>query len=123
MRWASGDGVSPSVAGLTPVRQGWPRCGAVWRGLATADDLSTEPYGALCWVLRNPDMVCCGLASRGAAEHGRAGLGRARQPLQTAALEPSGSSAALYGGQTGRGSLRRDSVRQHKSWRGGAWQR
>jgi len=30
---------------------GMARRSRVWRGLATADDLSTEPFGALCWVL------------------------------------------------------------------------
>lgn len=51
------------------VRRGliWPiavELGMAVRGLARADDLSTEPFGALCWVLRTQTW------------HGKIGLGQ-----------------------------------------------
>lgn len=43
------------------------------RSGAARADLSTEPYGALCWVLRNPDM-----ARKGWHRLGEAGSGSVR---------------------------------------------
>jgi hypothetical protein len=43
------------------------RLGRVWPGPVTADDLSAEPYGALRWVLWNPDEVRFASASFGMA--------------------------------------------------------
>lgn len=45
----------------------------VWQGWLTADDLSTEGFGPLCWVLRNPDVARLGLVWIGTAGRGRAG--------------------------------------------------
>jgi hypothetical protein len=63
-------------------RLGAVRRGPVWRvrvrsarvgsGAAIADDLSAEPYGALRWVLWNPDV-----ARLVWVEHGSAGSGLA----------------------------------------------
>ena len=48
--------------------------GGARQGKATADDLSTEPFGALCWVLWNPV-----LARRGKAMLGKLRLGVTRR--------------------------------------------
>lgn len=127
MDWASGDGVSPSLAkhgeavhGRTWQGVAWPsaalaataalgasapsaalirsRYGFYWTGTArrcgakqgnarngaAPADLSTEPYGALCWVLRNPDVERHGPARllralHVRALHVRAGCGAARR--------------------------------------------
>ena len=82
------------------VMRGCARQGAHWRGLATADDLSTEPFGALCWVLRNPDAawqfrIGFGVVHLGCAQ---VRLGRSRQAKgQTMARSPSGFPAILIG--------------------------
>jgi hypothetical protein len=82
-------------------RQAW-----LWSALAwpmarrvTADDLSTEGFGPLCWVLWNPDVARRGVARPGSGESRTVRLGVARQPLQTAALGASAPTAALFGGQ------------------------
>ena len=56
------------------LRHGEARSGLFMRGLATADDLSTEPFGALCWVLLNPVLV-----RRGKARPGKLRLGVTRR--------------------------------------------
>lgn len=68
-------------------RRGRVGCGAAglslaMSGQARADDLSTEPFGALCWVLRNPDAARPGQERRGVARRGAAGRGMARQQLR-----------------------------------------
>ena len=40
--------------------------------MVNADDLSTEGFGPLCWVLRNPDLSQHGMARTGAVWHGPA---------------------------------------------------
>ena len=65
-------------------RRGLARRGQAWHGdarpgSATADDLSTEPFGALCWVLRNPVLAWRAEAWFGSAGHGTARHGRASQ--------------------------------------------
>ena len=55
----------------------WPS--AVRCGEATADDLSTEGFGPLCWVLRNPDAVWPGADGSGRSRKGGAWLGEMRQ--------------------------------------------
>jgi hypothetical protein len=47
-------------------------------GVVIADDLSTEGYGPLCWVLRNSDAAVCGLAERGVVGQGHVQQCRAR---------------------------------------------
>jgi hypothetical protein len=52
--------------------------GGVWQGMVTADDLSTEGFGPLCWVLWNPDKAVCGSVERGVAGQGHVRQCRAR---------------------------------------------
>jgi len=64
-------------------RFGAVRRGPVWRvrvrparvgsSAAIADDLSVEPFGALRWVLWNPDGVVLGRAGLGGAAYGGVG--------------------------------------------------
>jgi hypothetical protein len=68
----------------------------VGRGWFTADDLSTEGLGPLCWVLWNPDVVRSRQVRCGGVAHGWVGPAPARQSLQTAALGASAPSAALF---------------------------
>ena len=56
-------------------RSGVVSFGLIWRVGVTADDLSTEGFGPLCWVLRNPDSAerasaGFALARCGSARHG-----------------------------------------------------
>jgi hypothetical protein len=46
------------------------RLGRVWSGPVTADDLSAEPFGALRWVLWNPDLLWRFQSRCGAARSG-----------------------------------------------------
>ena len=66
-------------------------------GEVTADDLSTEGFGPLCWVLRNPDETRLGKARHGVVRRGLVRPGVVRQPLQTAALGALAPTAALFG--------------------------
>ena len=47
------------MARYGPARLGQARLGTAWQGQVRflADDLSTEGFGPLCWVLRNPDVA------------------------------------------------------------------
>ena len=61
MRWHP-QGISPDVAGHGPAGLGAMRqilagLGRFWFGRVIADDLSTEGFGPLCWVLRNSDAA------------------------------------------------------------------
>jgi hypothetical protein len=77
-------------------RRGTVGLGAVdpsWSGFGRvrADDLSTEPFGALCWVLWNPVMAGRGLARHvlprcGDARHGLARHGLTNSARRAAAL-------------------------------------
>jgi hypothetical protein len=87
------DGSGNARSGLARRGRAWR--GEIWRGedgygQATADDLSTEPFGALCWVLLNPVLAWraeawCSGAGHGAARHGRAGQGNTGSRHQPAA--------------------------------------
>lgn len=50
-----------------------------------ADDLSTEGFGPLCWVLRNPDVVRLGFVGLGSVGLGREWRGATRLGMVTAA--------------------------------------
>ena len=59
-------------------------------------DVSTEGFGPLCWVLRNPDAARRSEAGQGEDWSGEMWWGEVWQPLQTAALGASAPSAALF---------------------------
>lgn len=105
--------------------QGRAGQGAVRSGLAKADDLSTEPFGALCWVLWNPVLARHGAVGPGKAgwsvvRQGTAELGGARQGLQTAARSFYGGSLLLSmrAVEAGPGLIRHGWLRQRTAWCG-----
>ena len=60
--------------------------------MVNADNLSTEGFGPLCWVLRNSDLAQHGMARTGAVWHGPAQHGMAR----TADGSTEGSPSLLF---------------------------
>jgi hypothetical protein len=101
-------------------RPGVVSLGLIWRVGVTADDLSTEGFGPLCWVLWNPDKTRLGKARPGVVSRGLVRLGVARQPLQTAALGALAPTAALFGGQIRQCEHWSDQVGQVKAMSGQA---
>jgi hypothetical protein len=100
-----------------PVGFGKARSGQLWRGAARADDLSTEPFGALCWVLRNPVRVRSGRPGCGAIRQSVARRGGAGQGL-ISARRTSAFPAGFYGIQLWRGMARSGKARLHMARHG-----
>jgi hypothetical protein len=102
---------------------GLARRGTLWPGKA---DLSTEPYGALCWVLRNSDVAKrdkarrgkprSGLEARGGARRGKAPLISARRVNRLSLLDSINPDMARQGW------LRLGSAWQGPAIHGGVWQ-
>ena len=60
------------------VQLGQARRGIMRQDAVTADDLSTEGFGPLCWVPRNPDVAWKSPVDQGVAVLGRVRHGAAR---------------------------------------------
>ena len=101
-------------AGLGEARMGKIRRGDARSGQARAD-LSTEPFGALCWALRNPDLAESGRHWFGTLRKGAAWSGCVDQGPDDG-TEPFGVPCHPHG--DGLGAVRLGWLRLNRQWSG-----
>jgi hypothetical protein len=121
MRWASGDGISPSVAEYALARCDTVRLALVWRCRVRADDLSTEglrAFPAGFYELRRGGTAQCmampGWVRRGTVCQGMVSFGNSCD----SSTGGFGSLCCSHSGADGarHGSIRRVRVRLVAAW-------
>jgi hypothetical protein len=122
MRWASGNGVSPSAERQGWARFGLARLGVAWRGMARQGSQTVaRRASAFPATLTRVDLPWQGVARLGLAGCGTAWHGAVR--AADGSTEPLRRfPAALFGGQTRRGSARFGALGRGTAWRGQARQ-